>query len=507
MSISEHRASVFLAFICLLGMALGSAPLHGQRPASGPEGPRYNIIFILLDDQRYDAMGFLQGQSFLETPNMDAIARNGAYLPNAYVTTALCSPSRASILTGQYAHRHRVVDNDSPLPKGLTFFPQYLQKAGYDTAFIGKWHMGGPTDHPQPGFTHWVSFKGQGHYLPHADGLNVNGKKVLQKGYITDELNTYALDWLEKRTTRKPFMLYLSHKAVHAEFIPADRHCGRYENMNFAPPKTMDPANVHNAPAWVRNQRNSWHGVEFAYHKQLDISEYYKRYAETLLAVDEGVGQILETLKKKGLEKNTLVAVMGDNGFAFGEHGLIDKRTAYEESMRVPLIMQLPDLIKPGSRIEQVVANIDLAPTFLELAHLKPTAGMDGQSYAPILRGETIPWRENLLYEYYWEYAFPHTPTIHALRGEQFKYINYYGLWDINELYDLRSDPLETRNLISDPRYRETVNRMREQLFGVMESTGGMTIPLKANRWGQQNLRREDKAAPAEFPPSLIKKP
>ena len=505
--ITGAMAVALIVAAILLTAAVSSMSQGRPNRARSPEGTRYNIIFILLDDQRYDAMGFLQGQSFLETPNMDAIARNGAYLPNAYVTTALCSPSRASILTGQYAHRHRVVDNDSPLPKGLTFFPQYLQKAGYETAFVGKWHMGGPTDHPQPGFTHWISFKGQGHYLPHEDGLNVNGKKVAQKGYITDELNTYALDWLNKRTSAKPFMLYLSHKAVHAEFIPADRHCGRYENANFAPPKTIDPAAVHDAPMWVRNQRNSWHGVDFAYHKQLDISEYYKRYAETLLAVDEGVGQILELLKKKGLEKNTLVAVMGDNGFAFGEHGLIDKRTAYEESMRVPLVMQLPAVIKPATRIEEVVANIDLAPTFLDLARLRVPSNMDGRSYLPILRGQKIAWRDSLLYEYYWEYAFPQTPTTHAIRGDRFKYINYYGLWDINELYDLRNDPLETRNLLNDPQYRETVNRMRDQLFGVMERTDAMSIPLKANRWGQQNQRREDKAKPADFPPSLIKKP
>lgn len=497
--------------LCLFSADIGLGQKAGRTANLNlpkiPNSKQYNIVFILLDDQRYDAMGFLQGQSFLETPNMDAVARNGAYLPNAYVTTALCSPSRASILTGQYAHRHRVVDNDSAMPPGLTFFPQYLQKAGYETAFIGKWHMGGPTDHPQPGFTHWVSFKGQGHYLPHQDGLNVNGKKVPQKGYITDELNAYAVEWLKGRRSTKPFMLYLSHKAVHAEFIPADRHCGRYANVKFAPPKTMDPANVSGAPMWVRNQRNSWHGVDFPYHSTLDIDEYYKRYAETLLAVDEGVGKILELLKQKGLAENTLVAVMGDNGFAFGEHGLIDKRTAYEESMRVPLVMQLPAVIKPGSRVEEVVANIDLAPTFLELGGTRAPANMDGKSYVPILKGEKIAWRDSLLYEYYWEYAFPQTPTTHALRDDRYKYINYYGLWDINELYDLRQDPLETRNLINSAEHKTIVDQMRKQLFGIMEKTEGMYIPLKPNRWGQQNLRREDKAKPADFPPQLIKKP
>jgi len=473
-------------------------------------GKQYNIIYILLDDQRYDAMGFLKGQSFLETPNMDSIAKNGVYLPNAFVTTALCSPSRASILTGQYAHRHRVVDNDSPLPSGLTFFPQYLQKTGYETAFVGKWHIGGAIDYPQPGFNHWVSFKNQGHYLPHKDGLNVNGKNVSQKGYITDELNEYATDWLKGRSGKKPFMMYLSHKAVHAEFIPAERHKRKFDKETFVEPKTQNPANISGAPMWVRNQRNSWHGVDFPYQGEqgdLDIGDYYKRYAETLLAVDEGIGKIIALLKQKGLYENTLIAVMGDNGFAFGEHGLIDKRTAYEESMRVPLVMQLPAIIKPNSKIEEVVANIDIAPTFLELANLKQPANMDGKSYLPLLKGEKLAWRDNLLYEYYWEYAFPHTPTIHALRGGQYKYINYYGIWDINELYDMKADPLESRNLISNPEHRQTINQMREQLFKIMEETEGMYIPLKPNRWGQQNKRREDKAKPAEFPQELIKKP
>lgn len=498
------RICIYVCVAFLFGSASGQT-LPSFRKI--PNGKTYNIIFILLDDQRYDAMGFLQKQAFLETPNMDAVARNGAYMPNAYVTTALCSPSRASILTGQYAHKHRVVDNDSPIPQGLTFFPQYLQKTGYETAFIGKWHMGGESDDPRPGFSHWVSFKGQGHYLPHPDGLNVNGKRVPQKSYVTDELNKFALEWLNGRTPSKPFMMYLSHKAVHAEFIPADRHRGRYEKVKFAPPKTMDPNNVTDAPMWVRNQRNSWHGVDFAYHKELDIGEYYRRYAETLLAVDEGIGQILDLLKRKGLDQNTLVAVMADNGFAFGEHGLIDKRTAYEESMRVPLVMQLPAVIKPGTRVDDVVANIDLAPTFLELGGLNVPGNMDGKSYLPMLKGEKIAWRDNLMYEYYWEYAFPQTPTTHALRGNRYKYINYYGIWDVNELYDLQNDPLESRNLINSTDHKKIADEMREQLFGVMEKTGGMFIPLKANRWGQQNLRRESKAKPADFPPSLIKKP
>lgn len=483
------------------------APNRVSQLAQLPTRKPRNILFILTDDQRYDAFGFLHGQSFLETPNLDALARSGVYLPNAFVTTALCSPSRASILTGMYAHRHRVVDNDSPVPPGLIYFPQYLQRAGYETAFIGKWHMGGHIDRPQPGFNHWVSFKGQGSYLPNKDGLNVNGKAVPQKGYITDELTNYALEWLGGRRDNKPFMLYLSHKAVHAEFIPAERHRGRYQREKFVPPKTMDPQNVDGAPMWVQNQRNSWHGVEFPYHRNLDIGEYYKRYAETMLAVDEGLGKVVDLLKSKGWLDSTLIIFMGDNGFAFGEHGLIDKRTAYEESMRVPMVMHCPELFKGGTVVSQVVANIDIAPTILEAAALKAPDQMDGESFLSLAERKPVTWRDFLLYEYYWEWPFPQTPTTFALRGDKYKYIHYYGLWDLNELYDIKADPLESRNLIDSPQHQEVIKQLREKLFETLTKTGGMFIPLYPARHGQQNLRRETGSKAAEFPPSLLKKP
>lgn len=476
-----------------------------KRLAKLPDRKPRNVIFILTDDQRYDALGFKRGQSFLETPNLDALARAGVYLPNAFVTTALCSPSRASILTGMYAHRHRVVDNDSALPEDLVFFSQYLKHAGYETAFIGKWHMGGHIDHPQPGFDHWVSFKGQGSYLPTKDGFNVNGKPVRQKGYITDELTNYALEWLNGRRGDKPFMLYLSHKAVHAEFIPAERHRGRYQNEKFVTPKTMDPANVDGAPMWVQNQRNSWHGVDFPYHSNLNIEEYYKRYAETMLAVDEGLGRVVDLLKAKGMLDSTLIIFMGDNGFSFGEHGLIDKRTAYEESMRVPMVLQCPELFRGGSVVPQVVANIDIAPTVLEAAGLKAPDYMDGRSFVSLAEGKPAVWRDFLLYEYYWEWPFPQTPTMFALRGEQYKYIHYYGLWDTNELYDIKADPLEARNLITSVTHQQVVTQLRSQLFEILTRTNGMYIPLYPARHGQQNLRREPSKA-AEFPPHLIKK-
>lgn len=465
------------------------------------------IVFILADDHRYDAMGFM-GHPFLETPAMDRLARGGVHLRNAFVTTALCSPSRATILTGRYAHQHRVVDNNNPVPEGTIFFPQYLQQAGYDTAMIGKWHMGGESDDPQPGFDHWVSFRGQGTYLPSKNGLNVNGRRVPQRGYITDELTDYAIEWLKARPDDKPFFLYLSHKGVHAEFIPAERHKGRYAKAPVKPPEsqTFPPELEAKRPMWVRNQRNSWHGVDFPYHSTLDVAEYYRRYAETLLAVDESIGRVLDYLRERGWLESTLVVYMGDNGFAFGEHGLIDKRTAYEESMRVPMLMHCPELFGGGRTVEQVVANLDVAPTLLAAAGLKAPPQMVGLDMLPLAQGRQVPWRDALLYEYYWERNFPQTPTIFALREDRYKFIRYHGLWDVDELFDLQTDPLEMRNLIAEPEHAERARAMSARMFRMLEETDGMSIPLWPDRGGQQNLRSPGATRAADFPPALIAK-
>lgn len=482
------------------------------------EAPRHrNIVFVLADDHRYDAVGFL-GHPFLQTPHLDSLARNGVYLKHAFVTTALCSPSRASILTGQYAHRHGVVDNNNPVRRDLVFFPQLLQRAGYKTGFFGKWHMGGDSDAPQRGFDKWVSFRGQGEYWPDRRGtpagresasrpglkFNVDGQSVPQKGYITDELTDYAVDWVKQLPKDQPFFVYLSHKAVHAEFVPADRHAGRYANQPLPIPSSR--TNHSHAPMWVRNQRNSWHGVDFAYHSDLDIAAYYRRYCETLLAVDDSVGRMLTVLRERGQLEDTLVVYMGDNGFAFGEHGLIDKRTAYEWSMRVPLLIQCPSTIKGGTVVTQLVANIDIAPTLLDAAGVSAPPNLDGRSFLPLTRGETPPWRTELLYEYFWEKNFPHTPTLHALRGDRYKYVHVHGLWDLDELYDLQNDPGETQNLIFSEAHRPIVRQMNERLFAVLQATGGMFIPLQPDRGSSQNLRREDGTTPAPFPPEWFRK-
>jgi N-acetylglucosamine-6-sulfatase len=490
-----------------ISSALASATPRARLPRIPGSKPR-NVILIITDDQRYDALGFARGQPFLETPQLDALATAGVHFKNAFVTTALCSPSRASILTGLYAHQHGVVDNNHPVGRELVFFPEYLQKAGYDTALVGKWHMGGDSDEPQRGFGHWVSFRGQGSYVPSEHGLNVNGKRVPQTGYITDELTEHALAWLARRKRDKPFFLLLGHKAVHSKLVPAPRHQGRYARETFRPPSSMAPLSKGSelVPMWVQNQRNSVHGVDFAYQStDTALGEYFKRYAETLLSVDESVGAIVGHLRAQKLLASTVIIFMSDNGFAFGEQGLIDKRTAYEASMRIPLLMHCPELFPAGHVVPQMAANIDIASTVLELAGLKPPAQLAGRSLRALAAKESAPWRESLLYEYYWERNYPQTPTQHALRREDFKYIRAHGVWDIDQLFDLRGDPGEQRNLILEASHAATAATLSQQLFQQLEESRGMSIPMRPDAGDRYNLRRAEGSHEARFPGVLFK--
>ncbi len=500
--------SGFLASTLLVSLAT-SKPEGAV--AAPPEEARPNIIFVLTDDQRYDELGVLN--PILETPNMDRIAREGTLFANAFVTTALCSPSRASILTGQYMHNHGVVDNNSAPPQSSRFFPEFLQESGYNTAFIGKWHMGESQssrrrlDDPQPGFDHWVSFAGQGEYYPvvrngRTNEINVNGKPVPQKGYITDELTDYALDWLDKRDSDEPFFLYLSHKAVHANFAPAERHRDQYADKTIPVPESQadTPENRAGKPMWVQNQRNSWHGVDFPYHSSLDVQSYKMQYHRALSAVDDSLGRLFEWLEDNGQLENTVVVLMGDNGFMFGEHGLIDKRNAYEESMRVPLLMTGPSIAK-NTVSDELVANIDIAPTLMAMAGVAPVEQFDGASFAGIARGDDVDWRDELLYEYYWEFNYPSTPTTFALRTKDYKFIQYHGLWDTDELYDMRSDPREMRNLINDPEYLAIVGDFRQRLYAELENNRGEHVVPYTRKFSTGAVYRHgDRSKAAEFP-------
>lgn len=447
-----------------------------------------NIIFILSDDHRYDYMSFHpESPDFLKTPGMDRMAREGAHLANAFVTTSLCSPSRASILTGQYSFRHGAVDNSNPIREGTQFFSQQLQKQGHKTAFFGKWHIGGDSDDPQPGFDRWVSFQGQGVYYNPV--LNFDGERRQVEGYTTDLLTDYTIDWLdEQQQNDQPFFVYLSHKAVHAEFYPAERHDSMYADAELMKPQSMKyiEQNYEGKPDWVYEQRFSWHGVDFMYHNREDhpqnLDEIITEYSETLSAVDESVSRVLDYLEDNGLAEETLVVYMGDNGFMLGEHGLIDKRQAYEESMRVPMLAWAPGFIQPGTTITKNILNIDITPTFLDIAGGSMPEGhtVDGRSFLPLLDNSgNDDWRSTFVYQYFWEHAFPHTPTTYAIRGDRYKYIYYHGVWDKNELYDLQNDPYEMHNLIDMPSHQARVDSMRNEMFSIFEANGATDVRFR----------------------------
>jgi len=499
-----------LVVFALTGVLLGACM---QQSEAATTDDRPNVIFILTDDQRYDELGFMN--PVIDTPNMDRLAAEGVHFANAFVTTSLCSPSRASILTGQYMHNHGVVDNNKPPRDDAVFFPQYLQDAGYETAYVGKWHMGESASskvrmgEPQPGFDHWVSFGGQGEYYPvirngEVNQININGQQVDQQGYITDELTDYAMDWLNSRDSDEPFFMYLSHKAVHANFAPAERHEEQYSDREIPVPDSQADSeeNYAGKPRWVKDQRNSWHGVDFPYHNgEFDVQAYKMQYHRALSAVDDSIGRLLQWLQETDKLDNTIVVLMGDNGFMFGEHGLIDKRNAYEESMRVPMLARGPGL-PPGTVVNDIVANIDIAPTMLDVAGVAAKEHFDGSSFYALAKGDPVDeWRDELLYEYYWEFNYPSTPTTLALRTDNYKFIQYHGIWDTDELYNLRDDPQEMHNLIYDPEYLGVVGDLRARLFERLENRQGEhTIPYTEKFSSGAANRHKDRSTAGEFP-------
>jgi len=400
-----------VAFVCGLVIVLTGLPsaARGKEPAP-PRRP--NVVFVLIDDMRWDVMSSA-GHPFVKTPNLDRIAAQGVRFTNAFVTTSLCSPSRASFLTGTYAHTHGVrVNGRMELDPSMPTFPQLLRDAGYETAFVGKWHMI-PDPNPRPGFDYWLSFPGQGVYRD--PDLNENGRDIKRKGYITDLLTEYAVAYLA-RPRSKPFCLFLSHKAMHSEFIPADRHKRLYEDVDLlAPPSQQD--DLRGKPRWQREVQLRGKrlkspappgGIPDAVQpKDWEMAGRRARlrmnWHRTLAAVDEGMGRVLETLKKSGVADDTVIIFAGDNGFFLGEHGRDDKRYAYEESIRIPLVISGPGVKPRGKQASQLVLNIDLAPTILDLAGVKIPSSMQGRSLEPLLAGKKTRWRTSLAYKYFKE--------------------------------------------------------------------------------------------------------
>jgi N-acetylglucosamine-6-sulfatase len=428
-----------------------------------------------MDDLRWDELG-CTGHPFVKTPHLDRIAREGALFRNAFVTTPLCSPSRASFLTGQYAHKHGITDNSdrSALSHQLMTFPRRLKEAGYDNAFVGKWHMG-VDESARPGFHHWVSFKGQGVY--HDPEINVNGVTTRVNGYTTDILNDYAVEFL-KRKRSAPFLLYLAHKAVHPEltqyadgsvsdvnggqFVPAERH----KNLYAGKPVPRRPNAYGGAPGKPALQRKIADLPPLSMKTGTD-DETIRNRLRVLAAAEEGVGRILQVLEQSAQLDKTIFVFTSDEGYFYGEHGLsFERRLAYEESARIPLLMRYPSLIRPGTVIDAMALNLDLAPTLLEMAGAEALPNVDGRSLVPLLRGDTKELRTSFQIEYFSDKVFPRVANMgyRCLRTERWKYIRYTELAGMDELYDLARDPYEMMNLINDPGAQSALAHLKKEL-------------------------------------------
>ena len=434
-----------------------------------------NFLFILVDDLPHDANGFSGRYPFLKTPNIDRLANEGVNVENFFVTQSICSPSRASFLNGTYPHIHGVNQNNRHVDPNWKKFPSYashLQENGYQTAHIGKIHMAHSKGkkHIRPGFDYWYSFNGQGDYVD--PKVNDNGLEYQEKGYITDILTEKAVHWLKnKRDKNKPFVLNLWHKAVHEKHLPANRHKSLYIGENLPePPFDTHKENFVGKPYW---QRKKTFGVKWKNHlpipnklKELKWPIRYQKnmsLLRSLAAVDESIGNVLKTLKDLGELDNTVVIFSSDNGYFMGEHTFKDKRLAYENSMRVPMLIRYPKFFKDNSVVTQQCLNIDLAPTILDMAGIKKPTYMQGESMLDLLNGETDDnWRKSFLFEYYKDAAWPHAgPKQVAVRTMKFKLVESFIKNDIDELYDLVNDPGEMNNLINDPRFEEKEQELR----------------------------------------------
>ena len=469
------------SWIILFALLL-ALPLLTAGQSSSVRASRPNIVFILVDDLRWDELG-IAGHPFIKTPNIDRIAREGAMFRNAFMTTPLCSPSRASFLTGQYAHTHGIIDNvdRSVASYQLVTFPLLLHQAGYESAFIGKWHMGND-EKPRPGFDRWVSFKGQGTYID--PPINEDGRQIKTTGYTTDILNGYAVEFIKRRHDN-PFLVYLAHKAIHPEvtqnddgsvdltaaerFIPAptSRNCIAGKRIPHRPNYGQAP---EGKPALQRQIANLPPLGAATVTSDQAILERQR----TLLAIEDGVGEILKALKETGQLDNTVIVFTSDNGYFYGEHGLsVERRLAYEESIRLPLLMRYPKVIKAGTVRDEFALNIDLAPTLLSLAGVGVPDTVQGRSLLPLFKGERPAWRNSFLIELYSDKVFPRISQMgyKAVRNQRWKYIHYLELEGMDELYDLKSDPYEMKNVIKEPGAKNALRQMKAELERLLRET------------------------------------
>lgn len=469
-------------------MADGAEPARTRPP---------NIVFIFSDDHAYQSIG-AYGSQLVETRNLDNIANSGMRFDRCLVTNSICGPSRATILTGKYSHVNGFLTNGRGKFDGAQVtFPKLLQSAGYQTAVVGKWHLvSDPT-----GFDYWHILPGQGAYYnpPMID----NGKQVKHVGYTTDIITDLSLGWLQDRDPEKPFLLMCQHKAPHREWSPNLKYLGHDKDRQYPEPATLfdDYAGrgmAEHSQAMTIEKSMSRHDLKLDEPKNLtpeqlekwnayyqprnaafeaanlqgqDLIRWkYNRYMHDYLActksVDESVGRILTYLKDNGLEENTLIVYSSDQGFYLGEHGWFDKRWIFEESLRTPLLVKWPGVVKPASTNQQIVSNLDFAETFLEAAGVNIPAEMHGKSLMPLLRGESpSSWRKSFYYHYY-EFPGAHNVRKHyGVVTDRYKLVHFYGSdVDYWELFDRQADPHELQDKFSDTDYKQARMELENEL-------------------------------------------
>ncbi len=487
-------------FLKSLGFVAGSAiglpallSSNASGRASGKKRP--NIIFIMTDDHASHALS-CYGSKINKTPNLDRIAKEGMRFDNSFCTNSICAPCRAVILTGKYSHLNGILDNRQKFDGSQQTFPKLLQKAGYKTAMIGKWHL--KTD--PTGFDYWNVLPGQGAYYNPA--MKEMGQQRKYTGYVTDIITDHALKWLKNLEPGEPFCLMYQHKAPHRRWEPGPKHLTMYDGMTMPEPdnlfddyanrgraakeqdmsiaKTMTPHDLKFTPPrnLTTEQKKLWdaaYGPKNEAFKKANLQgkelirwkyqRYIKDYLRCIASVDDNVGRVLDYLDESGLAENTVVFYTADQGFYLGDHGWFDKRFMYEESLRMPLMVRCPKHIKAGSTSDEIVLNLDFASTFLDIAGVEVPADMQGESIRPILQSKTPGnWRKSMYYHYY-EYPGAHSVKRHyGVRTGRYKLIHFYRDIDEWELYDLEKDPREMKNVYADASYANIVKELKTEL-------------------------------------------
>lgn len=473
-------------------------------PAQVVKNKKPNIIFILSDDHTNKAIG-VYGNKLAKTPNIDRIANEGALFNNFFVTNSICGPSRAALLTGKYSHMNGFISNDKKFNINQFIFSRSLADSGYQTAWIGKWHL---ETLPQDAFNYWTILPDQGHYF-NPNFITQANDTVNHKGYVTDIITDLSKDWIEKRDRDKPFFLVIGEKATHREWLPALEDLGSYDDVTFPVPSTFYDSyenrkaaahqdmsisetmklgfdlkvNVDYETDWIysrldKEQRDAYRAYygnriskEFNDRKlngkklaEWKFQRYMRDYFSTAKALDRNIGKILDFLDDNGLAENTIVIYGSDQGFYLGEHGWFDKRFIYEESLRTPFMIRYPGVIKAGTVIEQPVLNIDWAPTLLAMADAPASKEIQGKSFFDLLKNDKVSWRDRVYYHYY-EYPQPHRVMPHfGIRTTKFKLIRFYGNQDFWELYDLEKDPQELNNIYSEFEHSELLIALKKDL-------------------------------------------